>query len=396
MSRPGTSKERARAAEGRLQVISVKEAYTPENKFSPGAIVFRNGKILYAGSAAGASRFLRSAPDRSRTFEMDVYEHPGLIAVPGFVDIHLHGGGGADIMDGTAEAVTTALATHLGNGTTSVLATVMTAGHEDILRAIGAVREAAQAAIPIPDILGIHLEGPYLAREKSGAQPAAHIRPYSAVELREYLKAAEGSIRVVTLAPEVAGASSAIRLLKKKRILPAAGHSNATFGQAQAGIRTGIRHGTHLFNAMSGVFHRDPGLAGALLLDDAVSVEVIADGIHLHPAVLDLVLRVKPGSQVILVSDATRLAGKAGPPPRTADGRLYGSAITLSQAVRRLAAWTGRPLVEILPLATSNPARIVDADGRKGRLARGADADIVLLDLRLIVRKVFLRGKAVI
>jgi N-acetylglucosamine-6-phosphate deacetylase len=371
------------------------DVYTPEKRIRGGALVAQGGKILFAGPRAGAGRVIRVLHDRSRSFDLEILEYPDFSAVPGFIDTHLHGGSGADIMDGTPEAVATALRHHLRNGTTSVLATVMTAAHAEILRAIAAVRQAARTAVPIPDVLGIHLEGPYLAKEKRGAQPEAHIRPFAASEMREYLAAAEGTIRVVTLAPELAGAKSFIGRLKKRGIIAAAGHSRATFEEARAAIRAGIRHGTHLFNAMSGVFHRDPGLAGALLLDDAVSVEVIADGVHLHPAVVELVLGLKPREKVILITDATRRAGESREPLQTPDGRLYGSSITLGEAVRNVAAWTGRPLAEILPFATSNPARLLGVLARKGRIGRGADADILLLDRRLRVRKVFLRGNEV-
>jgi N-acetylglucosamine-6-phosphate deacetylase len=184
--------------------------------------------------------------------------------------------------------------------------------------------------------------------------------------------------------------------LLKNRIIAAAGHSNASFAQAVAGLRAGISHGTHLFNAMSGLFHRDPGLAGALLLDDGVSIELIADGIHLHPAILSLVMKIKPLEKIILVTDATRRTGLSRTPLRTPDGRLYGSAITLDVALKNTVRWTGRPLAEILPMLTLNPARLLGVAGRKGRLAKGADADIVILDKKLSVTHVFRKGKKVL
>jgi len=376
----------------RATLLLAGEVFTPRRRIRRGGLVIRGRKIFYAGSAAGAFGFAKRLHDRSRAFELEVLEFPDDIAVPGLVDIHLHGGNGADFMDGRPETAAAALAPHLRDGTTSVLATVMTAGHEDILRAIASVRRAVEEKAVFPEVLGIHLEGPYLAREKAGAQPAAHIRPFAPSEMKAYLDASRGTVRIATLAPETKGSSKLIALLKKRGIVAAAGHSKATFAQARDGIRRGIRHGTHLFNAMSGVFHRDPGLAGALLLDDAVSVELIADGFHVHPAVLELVLRLKPFRKVVLVSDATRRAGLADRPLRTARGKLYGSSITLIQAVRNLAAWTRLPFTEILAMATENPAEVVGAEKRKGRLARGFDADIVLLDRRLRVRKIFLSG----
>jgi len=373
----------------------LQEAYTPRKRFRPAGLVVQDGRIKFVGSAPDAKRWVAGLHDRSRSFALDVLEFPALTAAPGFVDVHLHGGNGADFMDGRPETVATALAPHLRGGTTSILATVMTAAHREILAAIKAVRRAAQDSPSIPEILGLHLEGPYLAREKAGAQPAAHVRPFSAGELAAYLEAGEGTVRIVTLAPELAEAGRMIAFLKRRGVVAAAGHSNASSAQARKAIGLGVRHGTHLFNAMSGIFHRDPGLAGALLLEDEVSVELIADGHHLHPAILELVLRLKPKSKVVLASDATRRAGLSSRPLRTAERRLYGSSITLGQAVRNLASWTKLPLGEVLAMATENPARLAGGYPRKGRLGRGADADIVLLGRDNEVRKVYLRGKEI-
>jgi N-acetylglucosamine-6-phosphate deacetylase len=373
----------------------VGEVYTPRRRFRPGGLVVQGGKVWFAGPASEARRWVAGLHDRSPSFALDILEFPRLAAGPGFVDVHLHGGNGADVMDGRPEAVAAALAPHLRDGTTSVLATVMTAAHEEMMAAIRAVRRTAKDSFPIPDILGLHLEGPYLVPEKAGAQPAAHVRPFSAGELAAYLEAAEGTIRVATLAPERAGAGRMIAFLRRRGVVAAAGHSNASYAQARKAVELGVRHGTHLFNAMSGIFHRDPGLARALLLEDRVSVELIADGLHLHPAILELVLRLKPWSKVILASDATRRAGLSGRPLRTAEGRLYGSSITLGRAVRNLAAWTRLPRGEVLAMATENPAKLAGGYPRKGRLGRGADADIVLLDRNNEVRKVYLRGKEI-
>ncbi|MBM3293438.1 MAG: N-acetylglucosamine-6-phosphate deacetylase [Candidatus Aminicenantes bacterium] len=374
------------------KLVLAGEIYTPRKRLRGGGLVFAGGKILGMGSAASAFRTARSLHDRSKPFGLEVLEFPDLAAVPGFVDIHLHGGGGAEIMEGTPAAVERALSAHLKNGTTSVLATVMTAARGDMLQAIAAVGRTAGR---LPEILGLHLEGPFLAGRKAGAQPADHIRPFSAPEWRAFVEASGKTIRIATLAPEAAGAPAFLALLRKQGIVAAAGHSQASFDQAREAFRRGLRHGTHLFNAMSGIHHRDPGLAGALLLDDSVSVELIADGFHLHPSILDLVVRLKPPSKIILVSDATRSAGIGVKPLRTKAGRLFGSSMTLARAVANMAAWTKRPLEEILAMATENPARLAGAYPRKGRLGRGADADVVLLDDRLEVRKVFLRGEEI-
>jgi len=369
-------------------LIENAEIFTPARRIARGSILVRGGRIAALGPAART---------RGARGVADVIDGRGLIAVPGFIDIHLHGGGGADFMDATPEAAARALRTHLRKGTTSAVPTLMTASHADILAAIRAVRAASQGAGPLPEILGLHLEGPYIAADKRGAQPLDAIRPFAAREMRAYVEAAGPlGIRIVTLAPEKRGAAALIAFLAARGIVASAGHSSATFAQAAAGIEAGIRHGTHLFNAMTGLLHREPGLAGALLLDDRASVEIIADGMHLHPAVVETVLRLKPRGKVVLVTDATRRAGRGSRPLLTADGKLYGSVITLDVALRNMVRWTGRPLTEILPMLTVNPARVLGIARRKGRLAVGADADVVLLDRGLNVRRVFLGGREVL
>jgi N-acetylglucosamine-6-phosphate deacetylase len=393
-------------------LIENAEIFTPARRIGRGSILMRDGRIAALGPAGrtrGAlptrSTWSSQTTRLSRTSRTtwlsqtaaEIFDARGLIAVPGFIDIHLHGGGGADFMDASPEAAARVLRTHLRKGTTSCLPTLMTASHASILAAIHAVRTAAAGAGPIPEILGFHLEGPYISVDKRGAQPLDAIRPFAARELQEYLEAAKPlGLRIVTLAPEKPGAAALIAFLASRGIVAAAGHSNATYAQAAKGLAAGIRHGTHLFNAMTGLFHRDPGLAGALLLDDRASVEIIADGIHLHPAVVDVVLRLKPRGKVVLVTDATRRAGQGTRPLLTADGKLYGSTITLDAALRNMVRWTGRPLTDILPMLTSNPARVLGLARRKGRLARGADADVVLLDHDLNVRHVFLGGKKIL
>jgi len=357
---------------------------TPHLRIDDAEVRIEGGRIAYAGPK-------RPAKSRARGRRTEVFDGRGATAVPGLIDIHLHGGGGSDFMDGGAEAARTVLRTHLRAGTTSVLATLMTAPAGEILAAVRAVNAVDATGM----VLGLHLEGPHIAASKRGAQPAAAVRGFDIREIAAIARLSGVPIRIVTLAPEIPGAAAYIRALARRSIIPAAGHSEATFEQAILGFEAGIRHGTHLFNAMSGIHHRAPGLAGALLLNEDASVEVIADGIHLHPATVFLVLTSKPPDMVILVTDATRPAGSGKPVLRTPEGRLYGSTLTLLDAVRNIVRWSGWPLETVLPLATANPSRLLDLDGRKGFLKRGADADIVLLDKSLKVKDVFLRGKRI-
>jgi N-acetylglucosamine-6-phosphate deacetylase len=363
-------------------IIADVDLCTPYDRIEDAEIRIEGGRIAYAGPR-------RSKRAAGRAVER--IDGRGATAVPGLVDIHIHGGDGADFMDGSANAVRTVLRTHLRAGTTSVLATLMTATRERILAAVRALNSADDGGM----VVGLHLEGPHIAAAQRGAQPADAVRPFSLRETAEVARLSRVPVRIVTLAPELPGAAAYIRALVKRRIIAAAGHSDATFEQAIRGFEAGISHGTHLFNAMSGIHHRAPGLAGALLLNEEASVEVIADGIHLHPATVFLILTAKPADKVVLVTDATRPAGAGTPVLRTTEGKLYGSALTLLEAARNVVRWSGWPLEDVLPLATANPARILGIDDRKGVLKRGADADIVLLDKRLRVQDVFVRGKRI-
>jgi N-acetylglucosamine-6-phosphate deacetylase len=377
---------------------------TPEASIPDGAVLARGRRIVAVGTYKKMEGLVRRLHNRSRRFVLEIHDRRGLIAVPGFIDIHQHGGGGADYMDAGAEAVRTILLTHAREGTTSILPTLMTASKkavENAARTIDQVRRESRrgrdkaAAGVLPDILGLHLEGPHIAAEKRGAQPQAFIRRFDPEAIRALGKAVKTPIRIVTLAPELKGAEAFVHFLVKRGIIPSAGHSAATFEEALHGFEAGVRHGTHLYNAMSGFGHREPGLAGALLLNDDASVELIADGHHLHPGTVFLTLAAKPPDKVVLVTDATRPAGVDDEPLRTKDGKLFGSALTLLQAVRNVIHWSGWPLADVLPLVTTNPARVLGLEKKKGALAKGFDADVVLLDSALLVHDVFVGGKAV-
>jgi len=377
---------------------------TSESEIRKGAILFHAGRIVAVGRKKEIADFIRNLHDRSGRFALDIIDVPDLIATPGFIDIHQHGGGDADYMDGTADAVRTILGTHLRAGTTSVVPTLMTSPRKAIRKAIAAIDEVrprrkrgsiSGSEAPLPEILGLHLEGPFISKEKRGAQPGEYARPIDEDEIREYLKISRTPIRIVTLAPELPGAKAFIKFLTRRGIIAAAGHSNADFDQALHGFEAGISHGTHLFNAMRGFEHREPGLVGALLLNGEASVELIADGRHLHPVTIFLVLQTKPEDKVILVTDATRPAGSSKKPLQTADGRLYGSKLTLLQAIRNVVHWSGWSLADVLPLVTSNPARILGLEKRKGAIAPGADADILLLTPKLEIRGIFRAGRRV-
>jgi N-acetylglucosamine-6-phosphate deacetylase len=362
------------------------DVWTPLGVFEGGSLLIRGAKLARVGSVRPAD-----VPRGTKRLSF-----PGCRAVPGFIDIHTHGGDGADFIDGSAESAALALRAHLRSGTTAILPTLITASKEQTIKALRALNEAKKRYDDIPEVLGVNLEGPYLSKEKRGVHDEGSIRPASAAELREFWEASDGSVRLVTLAPENPGFVAALRFLRRKGVVVAVGHTNALSKPIAAAVGRGARHATHLFNAMRGVFHREPGAAGALLLDDRVSTEVISDGQHLHPEIVKMISRVKPASKVILITDAVKEFGRSkGAALRTADGTLAGSLTPLPRMLKNYLNYTGVSFADGLRAATLNPAALFGLEGRIGCLQRGADADIVMLDKNFKVRGVFLKGRLV-
>ena len=359
------------------------DVFTPLRMIQSGSILIEGEKIKRVGQFG----------DSGIPSGTQVHNFKNRIAVPGFIDIHLHGGGGEEFTDSSHESIVTALKTHLKNGTTSLLPTLMTASHEQILNTIKTFLDIKNTVPDIPDIIGLNLEGPYISREKKGAQKTQYIRRPSLAEMKEYIKVSQGNIKIVTVAPEIDNISAFIRFLTEQNIIPSAGHTNASFEQTQQAIDAGVKLATHLFNAMRGIAHREPGAAGALLLNDEVYTEVVADGIHVHPSILSLIARAKPLERIILVTDATRFYGIRQGASYSKEGKLFGSNTALGVALKHMTRFTGMPFIKILKTVTANPARLLNIEGQKGLLKRGCDADIVILDKEHQLRDVFLRGK---
>ena len=359
--------------------------------FTPLKLI-KNGSILVQGEMIARIGMMDESKVPSQT---RVFNFKNKLAVPGFIDIHLHGGGGIDFSEAPPELIESALRVHLKNGTTSLLPSIMTAPHEQVLKALKNLVSVRNKGKDIPEIIGINLEGPYISKEKSGAQRTQYIRKPSTAEVEDYLLAAEGSIRIMTVAPEAEGAEDFIRFLTEKGIIPSAGHTNASYDQTLRAVESGIRLATHLFNAMRGISHREPGAAGALLLNGDVYTEVVADGIHLHPSIIDLVVRVKPIDKIILVTDATKFFGIKKGPVFTSDGKLFGSTTALGVALKNMVQFTGMPFKKVLRTVTLNPAKLLNIQDRKGSLKKGSDADIVILDKEFNVKEVFVKGKKV-
>ena len=337
----------------------------------------------------------------------EIIDAKGRYVAPGLVDIHIHGYLGEDTSDGSVEGIRKMAEGIVKNGVTAWLPTTMTVSYDDLRHAFDAVRvlmdkknnpKGAQ-------IMGVHAEGPFINPSKKGAQAVEYIRPADAPFLIEN----SDVIRIVTIAPEMPGALDCIReVTEKTSILVSMGHTAANYETAKAGIEAGVRHATHLFNAMTPLNHRDPGVVGASLADDRVSTELIADTFHISPDLFGLVAKVK-GDNLILITDCTRAGGledgeyTLGGQPifvkgiecRLADGTIAGSVLKLNAAVRNLLANTSLEIWEAVNAASLNPARRIGVDAAKGSLEAGKDADIAICDADFNVRRTILGGRTI-
>jgi N-acetylglucosamine-6-phosphate deacetylase len=329
----------------------------------------------------------------------------GLI-VPGFIDIHVHGGDGADFMDGADEAAGRVSSFHARNGTTAMAATTLSGSRADLRSAVMSIARASKSSRQTAEICGIHLEGPYISTKRAGAQSIGSIRPADIQEIGSLLSEAPHLRFMITVAPEIEGVRALIEHFRKQ-IVFSIGHTAADYSDAVAALEWGAMHFTHLFNAMTGMHHREPGVVGAALVSNAATAELIADGIHVHPAVLRVATLAMP-NRIALVTDAVRAAGmpegkyklydhqfsvEASGAARLGDGTLAGSTLTMQRAVQNMVELAGLPIEMVIPLATEVPARILGIGDRKGRIAAGYDADLVVLTPKFEASRVFVRGR---
>jgi N-acetylglucosamine-6-phosphate deacetylase len=327
--------------------------------------------------------------------------------LPGFVDIHNHGGGGHSFTTGDADAARQAAAFHLRHGTTTLLASLVSSPYE-------LMRQATTALAPLVAdgvLAGIHFEGPYLSAARCGAQNPTFLRDPSLVELKELLALGEGAVRMVTLAPERDGAAAAIELLTSHGVVAAVGHTDATYQQTQAAVAAGATVATHLFNGMRPIHHREPGPVLALLAAPSVTCELVADGVHLHDGTLAYVAATAGADRAALITDAIDATGMAdgryelgGQPVEvrggvarlaTADGSagaIAGSTLTMDAALRRT-VHAGVSLMDASRMASGTPARAVGLADEVGALRPGLRADLVELDAELRVRRVMRAGR---
>lgn len=355
------------------------------------ALLVEQGRIAGIGTAEAVSAEIRDT-DR-------IVDAQGGYIFPGFIDLHVHGAVGFHIRDEHRDALDAICAFHARHGTTSLLLTTTTMARETllaVLRRLAGYMDGQGASAPNgARVSGIHLEGPFLSREFAGAQEKEAIQRLSTESLLEYVDAASGRIRLVTLAPELPGAEQAIACLTERRIVVSAGHSGATYEQMMQAVEWGVTHVTHCYNGMRGFRHREPGLLAAAWLDDRVTAEYIADGIHSHPAAGRLLIRQKGCSRVALITDAVRQAGLQEGSVLNAEGKLAGSTLTMAKAVRNAVKQLGVGLCEAARMASLTPARVLGAERAKGSIALGKEADLVVMDEHFQVKQTMIQGHVV-
>lgn len=335
-----------------------------------------------------------------------IIDASGLTILPGFIDLHIHGGNGFNVMDANYESINEISKFHASQGTTSFLPTTTTDTKEAISRALMSVAEAVEEGVSGADILGIHLEGPFLNQKRKGAQKEKDIRIPTINELEYYSSISKQLIRLVTLAPEIKGGFEAVQYLNGLGVTVSAGHTDATYEQIMEAVKLGISHTTHHFNGMSPFHHRDPGVAGAGLLSTSLTTELIADGIHVHPAVVKLLFDIKSCENICVITDAVTCCGLQDGEygnVRMIDGQVYlkdgsslaGSSLTTIQALKNILDFTGYPLEKVLPSLTSVPAREIHMEHQKGTLECGKDADFLVVNDELEITATYVRGTEV-
>ena len=354
-------------------------------------------------------------PDNAAALLPDDTDLQNRYLLPGFVDIHTHGAGGADFMDGTAEAFETALAMHLSHGTTSICPTTTTGAPAEMLAVFDAYREVKAKGGVRPTLLGVHLEGPYLSPAQKGAQDPRYLRDPDPAEVETILRAAQDDLLIWTVAPELPGADQLARDLRPRGIYFSMGHSDAQYKHALAAAEAGYTMVTHLFSGMSTITREDGfrrlGLIESGLLMDELYTEIICDGCHLPPELLRLILKCKPHDKIILITDSMRAAGMPEGEYRlgsATDGlwtivedgvaklpdhlSFAGSVATTDRLLRTMVQMAGLPLEEAVPMLTLNPATAINRQDEIGSLDVGKQADFVVMDESLQVKNVFVKG----
>ena len=390
-----------------------------------GTVVSESGVSVDTGVLVSGSRIVEIGPTRNllRRKPGTTIDARGAIVAPGFIDIHIHGSAGSDTMDATPSALARMAEFVSSHGVTGFLPTVMSSPVEQMLSATRAAAQAAQTDVDPhsaysgtnqsrqgAQVLGVYVEGPFLNAAFKGAQPEQGIISPDPAILDRILEAGGGHVRIMTIAPELPGAIDMVKALASRGVLASVGHSGASYDDVKNAVEAGLRHVTHTYNGMRGLHHREPGVVGAALVHSKLTCEIIADGIHVHPAAVQLVARAKGPGGTVLMTDAMRASGLPDGhyelggqhvivtrgAARLDTGVLAGSTLTMDVAVRNMVKFAGIPLHAAIAMATSTPARLISLTGQKGRIEPGMDADIILIDAETLeVRATLVMGDVV-
>lgn len=370
------------------------------------AKIVTDGTILPGHAVVFSSRIEAVVPETelSSYQPAELIDAQGRYVAPGFIDIHIHGCDGADAMDSSGDALARMSRSLPRTGVTAFLPATMTMSFDRVEEALQRIR-TAMGTSGGAEVLGCHMEGPFISENYRGAQDKRHILTPDFAKIEKFVDV----IKIATIAPELPGSLEFIRRATARGIVVSIGHSAATYDEAMAAIQAGASHVTHTFNALAGMNHRQPGVIGALADHDDVTCELIADNVHVHPAAQRLLLKLKGPERMVLITDAMRAGlmpeGRydlGGQPvtvkngeARLANGALAGSVLTLSRAAANFRATSGLPLPKVIELVSANPARRIGVADRKGSITAGKDADLVLFDDCLTIYATFSHGRMV-
>ncbi|MEV8365254.1 N-acetylglucosamine-6-phosphate deacetylase [Streptomyces niveus] len=397
------------AARAESTVLAGARVVLPTGVVENGRVRVEAGRIASVGGGADQGVGVASVGgDAGRgASDASVLDLTGHWVVPGFVDMHNHGGGGASFTSGGVDEVLKGVRTHQEHGTTTLVASTVTGEMDFLAQRAGFLSELVEQG----DLAGIHFEGPFISPCRKGAHSEALLRDPDPAEVRKLLDAARGTARMVTLATELPGGIDSVRLLVEHGVIAAIGHTDATYEQTVEAIDAGATVATHLFNAMPPLGHRAPGPIAALLEDERVTVELINDGTHLHPAALELAFHRAGADRVAFITDAMDAAGfgdgvyqlgplevevKDGVARLAVGGSIAGSTLTLDTAFKRAATIDRLPVTDIVRAISANPAKLLGVYDRVGSLEPGKDADLVILDADFAIAGVLRRGEWVV
>ncbi|MEV0529704.1 N-acetylglucosamine-6-phosphate deacetylase [Streptomyces sp. NPDC050439] len=366
-------------------------------------VVLPTGTLSGGRVIVDGARIVGSAPADAEIIDLPA----GHWVVPGFVDLHNHGGGGASFTSGTVDDVLKGVHTHRQHGTTTLVASTVTGEMDFLAQRAGMLSELAEQG----DIAGIHFEGPFISPCRKGAHSEVLLRDPDPAEVRKLIDAARGRAKMLTLATELPGGIDSVRLLAEHGVIAAIGHTDASYEQTVEAIDAGATVATHLYNAMPGLGHREPGPIAALLEDERITVELINDGTHLHPAAFELAFHHAGAARTALITDAMDAAGfgdgrymlgplevevKDSVARLVEGGSIAGSTLTLDRAFKRSVTVDGLPVEDVVRTISANPARLLGMYGEIGSLEPGKDADLVILDAAFDLKGVMRKGEWVV